>query len=1054
MVELWTFNPSVMGSNPIVLTKIIQIDKNVAVINYRVQTFNCNILFIVMTIYFFVKQYSNTVRHDISFFFQKFLYLKYLSDKTTYYVKISRPYTDIYKIFDKLHKKVPHVDKTEYDRHVSNYIHFLNKNEYKNKVEEMEDTIFKNQHIMKDKILGDFNLNDNEICVLLSIFFFKSINRFSLNKSIKQINYRNSDNVLNEICQTYKDFHIFYLKKEFINEDLKFFRKSMFKYLEIFVLRKQVHAKKSYYKNKSLIYYSFNYENIELTGMDHLKISLKPFQFSAIGENYYLIGSFFTMTKKIFVENTASNFDFKINDITYVQNMCNSSIFLNLDDLSNVADIFKRKNLTIESIENLITTLNSDILRNLNFIHDKQKESKTLTHENIKKYVNAKTIEEGVKGFLFIKQFILNNFFEYSKKKINKGEDKLKNDNKGLFFSYMYVEFVKKFSNAYLKLEFENLQDFINWKHNTKEFGVSLTDILDKETSQGDENFNFHKKIKIKKKINPQEISFITYLIIYTKKETDELLNKFSIKIAENAFKIDINKIQEDVVEHAENENLSNYYFLLSFLLKFNTEGEKGIKLHTIWKDIQTATFENKKKYSQVSKMLHNYNVLLLEKFFENKHMGENKNIQVFFMFFFDFRGRFYHDSVISPTSNKFCRLVYNYGIVAKKDINFSPNVISLYIKKYYTKINEVRLLFGISEDSPFIYDSLFWIMISIGKIGADKSNKKISIDNFLETCLNLLKNDALKDDLDFAEFNYYVSIIKSLKDDKILKRCLIKDATASFFQNLVRILGENSETTLEMANLKSWDYWYDWYAYVLDEFLKNEKNNKNFVEENFKFFVRKTIKKVVMTVPYSASFMTCFEYFKESVFEIFEKDVAVNDEIGETFKRFYTFLKNQFKKNGPFRENPEKINAHFKKILKEGNHVIIITRNGDTTNLTYLKTVTRHFDFIIRYDNIKKRIIKNYKEIDQNSIDTKKTSQALNANLVHCVDALLVRDVNNAIFEQSRHYYISIHDSFMVNFLETSNFVLIANNEANKNIFKEEIWNQSKNYFSLFIFI
>jgi hypothetical protein len=41
-----------------------------------------------------------------------------------------------------------------------------------------------------------------------------------------------------------------------------------------------------------------------------------------------------------------------------------------------------------------------------------------------------------------------------------------------------------------------------------------------------------------------------------------------------------------------------------------------------------------------------------------------------------------------------------------------------------------------------------------------------------------------------------------------------------------------------------------------------------------------------------------------------------------------------------------------------------------------------------------------------------------------------------------------------MVNFLFTTEFIIISNQEFNQKTFKEEIWKNEKNFFSIFIFL
>jgi hypothetical protein len=69
---------------------------------------------------------------------------------------------------------------------------------------------------------------------------------------------------------------------------------------------------------------------------------------------------------------------------------------------------------------------------------------------------------------------------------------------------------------------------------------------------------------------------------------------------------------------------------------------------------------------------------------------------------------------------------------------------------------------------------------------------------------------------MDLIEFSHYENILISLKDKNFKKRFLLKDATASFIQNLIRLLGYKNENSLKHANLHSKDKWYDTYSFIL----------------------------------------------------------------------------------------------------------------------------------------------------------------------------------------------------------------------------------------------
>jgi hypothetical protein len=61
-------------------------------------------------------------------------------------------------------------------------------------------------------------------------------------------------------------------------------------------------------------------------------------------------------------------------------------------------------------------------------------------------------------------------------------------------------------------------------------------------------------------------------------------------------------------------------------------------------------------------------------------------NVKIFLPFYFDFRGREYYDSSISPSLNKYFRLVFFYGYYKKEELvnNCKKNQTNLIIERYY----------------------------------------------------------------------------------------------------------------------------------------------------------------------------------------------------------------------------------------------------------------------------------------------------------------------------------------------------------------------------------
>jgi len=86
-----------------------------------------------------------------------------------------------------------------------------------------------------------------------------------------------------------------------------------------------------------------------------------------------------------------------------------------------------------------------------------------------------------------------------------------------------------------------------------------------------------------------------------------------------------------------------------------------------------------------------------------------------------------------------------------------------------------------------------------------NKNKTEVSLVEMLELANTALMGDPSFKDIDEAlEFNYYKKIICSMNDKKLIRRGLQKDATASFIQNLIRLMGPKNEQSLLYANLIS----------------------------------------------------------------------------------------------------------------------------------------------------------------------------------------------------------------------------------------------------------
>jgi aspartyl/asparaginyl-tRNA synthetase len=99
--------------------------------------------------------------------------------------------------------------------------------------------------------------------------------------------------------------------------------------------------------------------------------------------------------------------------------------------------------------------------------------------------------------------------------------------------------------------------------------------------------------------------------------------------------------------------------------------------------------------------------------------------------------------------------------------------------------------------------------LIGIGKNLIEKNKTRTSLEDFITEgslyVLNKKKKELkLKDEI---EVIHYLDIIESLNKKKIEKRVILKDATASVIQNLIKILGPKDQESLNLANLGDSNY-------------------------------------------------------------------------------------------------------------------------------------------------------------------------------------------------------------------------------------------------------
>lgn len=943
------------------------------------------------------------------------------------------------------------LDPSNKKKDVVLFFKFLENAEYATKVENIYDLLI---HIFNYKIGIEFDnfLNNEEKIKLLAIFIFKSISKAHITPAVSDISYINSDIVLNTVLNFYNKFLIYY-KYSYVDDEISF-KKNIFKIIASLVTEDIIKEKLIRIGEKSLKQWSLELPSVILSTEEYLNISNTPFKIITVNNKKYLKGNFFTQVYKIFTENIKSGESFEFKETTdYLDRVVKTKFYINNQDLKDVISLIEDYEKIDESIiKNQINTLNSNIKENLIKISAEKTRIKNLYIYKIREKINLEYENFKSLGGNSLEDFLIKIFIDFCakflnlNKKINISSEQyegfkecLKNilseeyNKKKIKKRYKFNK-IEEISNLETYDTFDNIDEI-----NKLEFYNSFNEIPERGTNSSEYGQNFEEFI-INDVQKTYEIDLIDLIDFFKTQEIKNLLKrkwKSFISIKNNYYSsTKLKKKSEDKLYSI------GYKFLAEDLWKsFYTEQSKIL---------DPLVKANKIRYGKISRLMIFYNLYLLK----NYNIADDEAI--YLPFSFDFRGRFYYISAISPTTMKYARYIYNYGYYSETELlSNAKNSLSTLINEHISYIESTKRKYSIKRNSIQINEAIFWTLISIGKIKIEKNKISTSTIELLNKASELLnKNSKSKlDIIDKIELMHYEKILKSFAQEKVIIRGLLKDATASFIQNLIRLMGHKNEDALKYANLNSTAYWYDSYSYILSKWKEEEEKLNKVGNGYLDLFVRKTVKKTIMTNPYSATYTTAFNYFKEAVEEQIGIEINFGSEEEKVFKRFYNFISTEVEDKYFLKNNSKKMVEYIKKLMKDSKREIIIESHDAKTNLVYYKLTPKNYDLIITIPSkqTKKRITKKYEQIDKLRIDYEKIATAIRANWIHYIDALLLRDINRA----SKKIYITIHDCFIVDPLNVSNFILIANQESNKRVFKNIDWElPDEKFFSIYVFI
>ena len=688
---------------------------------------------------------------------------------------------------------------------------------------------------------------------------------------------------------------------------------------------------------------------------------------------------------KYFIEEFQINYNFLIknkNDyISFILSVFIVKSFVDQTFIKSEDDEIDKNNLIYESdkiINNILYNINNfnkwlEIFFNKNSIN---KIRIDLSNQSIRK------------GILFCITILEESKF-IKIKKTNCYKNKFKTLN---FYEY-HIEF-KNF--IFLELYTESFQKYIDDKNEIYIYINHYTNVYEVLKKNNLSNQKF--------KINNNAEFLNNLLKIKVKLDYESLEYYFNIKLKE--LNLEKNKI--------------NYYY---------TNIIKELK-NSIKNNDSVSISDYSKKLSQILE-LNRIQKMLLDKF----------NDFIYIPFTICFRGRIYFKSSISITSYKEFRYCIHLG---EYENNWSQPYhrfnkrIEEHLNKHIEKIKNIKK-YDFSNKSINVKHSILWILISVAEMDKKKLGIEVELDDFINHGIRIINNVInldLKDVHDKLRLYSLEKILNEINKDVYIKRLISKDATASCFQHLIKILGPKSDESLKICNLMSEYAWYDTYTFIKKKWFDKNKYINDGEEKNKiieELFNRKAIKHPLMTTQYGASKNRCLEYFKNNNSNISNHDI---EQYINEFNNFHEFINGDV---GIFNKNPKEIiNA-----LLIHDYIIKLTDKCES-NLNYYKCEIHQIK--ITYKG--KRKTKNERKLSS-ILNNKKMKTSIRANYIHIHDSATIRFLLMII------PILIIHDSVLQDYRSIT-FTIALLNEAMQKIFHDlNLTNMDHNkIFSIFIFL
>jgi hypothetical protein len=724
-----------------------------------------------------------------------------------------------------------------------------------------------------------------------------------------------------------------------------------------------------------------------------------------------------------------------------------------IDDL-----FYKEFNLNLDRFY----SINEEALKKcINILHDNQsmltkKHKKIL--ENTTKYVNFINFSQyqyiNNKEKFVISIFVILIFKIFEKKEFYSLVD-LKND-KTHIHSYSVLNSVNENFNSFIKWVQMSISkekvEHIDYKILILQFILILRNngiLEEKKINFGKKNTEKIWILSIENFSLPlSDVHFISYKYSKIGEMFYLYTNHFSTmtqvftqnKYSNEIFKLTDESLIADLARMHFWINIDSLTFIYEKKLQFyNVQSEDLEKTyHMLIKSFSKAiTEKDMQLYKNIAKMLSIYNDLLKLKRLIDTIQIDSK---IFLPFLFDFRGRLYYKSDMSPTFFTYLRFAiydkspkisYNNSFISKIKKTIKEH---LYIIKKlnidYEKINNTQK------------ESILWVLLFIAEFEKTSLGKEVKFidflnkgiemfNNFNPNCLNIEKT---------LHIWHGIKIINEIVNNGEKNWFIQKDSTASVYQILIKSLGYKNKEFLTYCNLQSNETWYDTYVYIIEDFKKNIKLEKLSFNLFNMLFSRSACKKPIMTENYLVTYPTFKKYFyKENENIINTLTSEEKFELAVISKKFFDYLR---KENRLFSNHPEII--PYK--IKENAYKVIYP--DAVTNLLYKKQKTVQKEFIMN----KKRETKKFLEIiDQ--IDHKKFKISSRANYVHSNDAVIMRSVLKWGYKEGINIF-GIHDCWLIGYNNITPLIAIVNEKANIIFHDLGIYKNTDNFYSFFIIL